>query len=276
MTCRICGSNKIALVINVKEMMIPTREEFTYFECADCHCLQIKTIPDNLGDYYGDDYYSYQDTAPTEENLPSTDTTPILDVGSGAGDFLKKLHSLGYSNLTGCDPFLPDDITYDHNFHIYKRTIHQMEGKFDQIFMNDSFEHVSDPHEVFDSIKRLLAPEGICYIKIPIYPNIAFDLFGADWYQLDAPRHIFLHSKESMIYLASAHGLNILEIEYDSNPSQIFRSYMYSKDIPFYEQKMADVIDMLGREEVDNIKKLSKEANENGYGDHAIFYLSHK
>lgn len=276
MACGICGSNRVALEMSAREMMIPTREEFTYFECADCHCLQIKDIPENLGSYYGDDYYSYKESDSIEPTLSEKNMTPILDVGCGAGDFLQKIHSLGYYNLTGCDPYIPHEISYGNYIKIYKKSIHEMEGSYKQIYMNDSFEHVTDPHEVIESAKKLLSSDGVIFIKIPVYPNIAFDTFGANWYQIDAPRHIFLHSVDSMNYLAEKHDLYIQKIEYDSNPSQIFRSYMYSQDIPFYEQHMSDVVEMLGQEEVDNIKKLSEEANSNNYGDHAIFFLLHK
>ena len=273
MACRICGCNEVALEVRAKEMMIPTWEEFSYFECANCHCMQIREIPENLSEYYGDSYYSYLERGDEGLDVPVTDMSPILDVGSGAGLFLKNLRKIGYGNLTGCDPFLPEDISYGENIHIYRKSIHEMEGRYSQIFFNDSFEHVTDPHEVFDSIRKLLKSNGVCVIKIPVYPNIAFDMFGADWYQMDAPRHIFLHSGDSMAYLAQAHGLRIVEIEYDSNPSQIIRSYLNSMNIPFWEQKMKTAVELLGQDEIDEIKKMSAEANEKGLGDHAVFYL---
>ena len=56
--CRICGWTGDAETLTVREMMYHTREEFQYFECGNCHCLQITEVPDNLADYYGDSYYS--------------------------------------------------------------------------------------------------------------------------------------------------------------------------------------------------------------------------
>lgn len=273
MKCRICSSEEISNRIKVKEMMIPTREEFDYYECGNCHCLQIESIPDDLGRYYGDSYYSYQEADNMPQEVPVTNMAPILDVGCGAGKFLKQLREAGCGNLHGCDPFLSHDISYGDKIHIWKKTIHEMDGNYDQIYMNDAFEHVTDPHEVMDSICRLLSDKGIVRIAIPVYPNIAYDIFGENWYQLDAPRHIFLHSQESMDVLAASHGMKIVKVEYDANASQIYRSYLYSKDIPFWEQRMSMIQEDMPDSELDEIEALTKEANDNGYGDHAIFYL---
>lgn len=68
--------------------------------------------------------------------------------------------------------------------------------------------------------------------------------------------------------------MQILRVHYDSDPSQIFRSYLYSKNVPFWEQKMSMVIDELGEAEVNEIYELTKEANEKQYGDHAVFAMT--
>ena len=37
-----------------------TRDEFPYFECTDCGCVSLVEIPENLGEYYKNGYYSLQ------------------------------------------------------------------------------------------------------------------------------------------------------------------------------------------------------------------------
>lgn len=274
--CRICGWSGDAPSITVKEMQFNTRQEFQYFECGNCHCLQIESIPENLGSCYGDNYYSNNNPLRNSSNTQQiTNPTRILDVGCGAGYFLCQLAQAGYTSLDGCDPFIEKDIIYENGVHIYKREIHDMKGPYDGIYFNDSFEHVTDPHEVMDSIKRLLSPNGIARIKIPVYPNIAYDMFGADWFQIDAPRHIILHSKQSMDLLAAKHGLSIIKRDYDSNASQILSSYLYSVGIPLWEQTDELVHKHFSKESLLDIIESCKIANQNEYGDHAIFYLTH-
>ena len=49
-----------AETLTVKEMQNDTREEFDYFECGNCHCLQIEEVHGKLDAYYGNTYYSYR------------------------------------------------------------------------------------------------------------------------------------------------------------------------------------------------------------------------
>jgi SAM-dependent methyltransferase len=59
--CRICGNTDGNIPYFPKEMMFGWREEFEYFECGRCGCLQIAEIPPDLAKYYPrDGYYSYQ------------------------------------------------------------------------------------------------------------------------------------------------------------------------------------------------------------------------
>jgi SAM-dependent methyltransferase len=58
-TCRICERTNQNEIYIGKEMMYGTREEFEYFQCKNCNCLQISEIPNDLSRFYpADSYYS--------------------------------------------------------------------------------------------------------------------------------------------------------------------------------------------------------------------------
>ena len=63
--CRICNNKADNEHFVVREMHIGFREEFAYFECSRCGCLQITEMPDDLSRYYPNDYYSYLASGPT-------------------------------------------------------------------------------------------------------------------------------------------------------------------------------------------------------------------
>lgn len=275
-TCRICGSSGEFKTYVGREMMQGSRERFRYFSCPVCECLQIETIPKDLLKYYGKNYYSY--SAPVIKGCPkgvSLKDDYILDVGCGAGDWLCDAVQMGYKNLFGCDPFIEHDLEYCNGVKIKKCTVHKMQGSFDVIRLADSFEHMADPLNVLLAVKRLLKADGCCWLSIPVYPNVAFELFGTDWYQMDPPRHLFLHSKKSIQYLANKSGLLVKKVKFDSNNSQFVRSKMYQCDIPFYEQTPERCREYITRLEDAKYRADAETANENETGDHAIFYLVH-
>ena len=278
--CRICGAEGLFQSYTVREMLRGTKDEFEYFVCPNCVCLQIAEIPNNLGDYYETDYYSMKKYHDYDCNFtnPVKDSSKILDVGCGIGGWLYLMAHEGHDNLYGCDPFVENEIDYGNRVHIYKCEITDMkgDGTFDEVRMGDSFEHVTNPHEVLKKACELLNENGYILMRIPTYPNIAFDLFETHWYQLDAPRHIFLHSLLSIKYLADKYGLQIVKVEYDSNETQIIRSFFYQHGIAYNEQNIELVKEYFSDDEIRKIGEMSKEANENHKGDHMQIWLKKK
>lgn len=65
-----------------------------------------------------------------------TQHSSILDVGCGRGELLYDMATMGYTRLTGIDPFLEDDIHYPNGPRIFKKTIHEVEGSFDLIMFH--------------------------------------------------------------------------------------------------------------------------------------------
>ncbi len=274
--CAICGTEGEFNSYLAREMMQDKRDEFEYYVCSNCFCLQIAEVPDNLGDYYGEGYYSFAlpENKDRQYSNPVTNMDKILDVGCGSGVWLVQMAESGYGNLHGADPFLTKDIRHGDRVHIRNCSIHELteDGTYDYIRFSDSFEHVTDPHEVLKSARRLLKDNGAIEIKIPTYPNIAFDVLGPHWYQLDAPRHISLHSLKSIKILADNSSLRIRNYEYDSNCGQFIRSLMYMHNTPFFkaDDEVKKHISNLGLYE---LECLAKEADQRKYGDHMTVWL---
>lgn len=68
MICKICGNSENNKEFNIREMMFGFRDEFAYFECSKCDCLQITEIPKNIGKHYPTNYYSFNNLSFKNEN----------------------------------------------------------------------------------------------------------------------------------------------------------------------------------------------------------------
>lgn len=94
-----------------------------------------------------------------------------------------------------------------------------------------------------------------------------------DWYEWDAPRHLFIHSVKSMQYLCGKAGLKIKNVEYNAGDLQFITSLLYREGIPYMEQDNDVIKKYFSPEELNKILELTEELNRNGYGDHAVFAI---
>ncbi|MDR1663531.1 MAG: class I SAM-dependent methyltransferase [Clostridiales bacterium] len=283
-TCKICGAEGDFQTWVGVELFIGLKESFNYFVCPECETLQIQEFPSDIGRHYAHDYYSF--SPPEIRPAPpgtKKDSRMILDVGCGNGAWLCSLAAAGCVNLFGCDPFIEKNLTYANGVKIKKSTIHEMDGQYDVIHLGDSFEHMPDPHEVFQSFDRLLKHGKGVYgeapkveIIIPVYPNIAFDVYGPFWYQMDPPRHFFLYSEKSLKMLADQYGFDIASIDYASAGGAFAMSRMYQMGITFMvgQQKLASDLALKDlRDQTNLFSILAKYSDEAGHSDHATITL---
>ncbi|MCW8850119.1 MAG: class I SAM-dependent methyltransferase [Melioribacteraceae bacterium] len=179
-------------------------------------------------------------------------------------------------NLLGIDPYIKEDVKDENGLEVQKKTIKETEGKWDIIMLHHSFEHFTDPLETLQSVSALLSGKGSCIIRIPIASSYAWEHYGINWVQLDAPRHIFLHSIKSMRILAEQADLDLYKVEHDSTDFQFWGSEQYLEDIPLRDKRSYAVNpsnSKFSKKDITDFTNRAKELNENAKGDMAIFYL---
>ena len=59
MICKICD-HQAGKIHHTREMLFGFKDEFDYFECARCGCVQLVNEPQDMSKYYPTTYYSYQ------------------------------------------------------------------------------------------------------------------------------------------------------------------------------------------------------------------------
>ena len=327
LVCKICGNEQYDNLYIAKEMMFGFRDEFKYFECSGCGCLQIKDLPENISKYYPEVYYSFkalpaarEDTtgnflggylrgARTRYFMYQKDlagrlvlalkpigkpfsgylewlkkchadlNSKILDVGCGTGSLLLHLRWFGFRDLSGIDPYIPEDISYKNGIQIQKKGLDAVKTKFDVLMFHHSFEHIQEPLEIFENISKLLTDKGCALIRIPTVSSYAWKNYGVNWVQLDAPRHFFLHSLKSIELLAVKAGLKIKEIVFDSTEFQFLGSQQYEQGISLLSGRSYYVnpkAALFNTEQIDFFRSEAARLNKERQGDQICVYLVKK
>ncbi len=267
--CRVCDHHGPHAVYTAAEHMLEMGGQFRYYQCTNCECLQIAEVPADLSRFYPANYYSFKvnPTGPLKRMLrrqrnryalsgtgwlgrllymrhpypqlasmrllqpdPSSN---ILDVGCGGGELLHDLRGLGFSELHGVDRYLLDEL-HVPGLNISREDFNDTTGCFDLIMFHHCFEHLSNPRETLQHVARLLSPSGRCLLRLPTVPCVAWDTYREHWAQLDAPRHLFLHSRHSLTELAVAAGLRIAAWTNDSTGFQFWGSEQYLRGVGMF------------------------------------------
>lgn len=305
--CIVCGGTE-GKMWEACEMMLGLRDAFNYFECGTCGCLQLDEVPDDLGRYYPSGYYSFSPSAlPAgfRRNLrlarnrylltgkgwigallagltrypyeavgfwfarnPRGVAARVLDVGCGAGALINDLAEVGYQSPLGVDPFLPAPVTYPSAARVLCGDLADVAGKYDLVLLNHVIEHVRDPMATLTQVRRLLAPGGECLVRTPLAGSRAWEDYRVDWVQLDAPRHLVIHSVDSMRRAADQAGLAISEIRFDSDELQFVGSELYRRGVSGLEARAE-----YPRGATRAFRKKARYLNAIGKGDQAAFVL---
>jgi len=107
----------------------------------------------------------------------------VLDLGSGAGGWAKRLHDASYS-VTACD--LEPKESFEFTYHQVDLNQNFAEAfgneKFDAVSLIEVIEHLENPRHVFRQIKLLLKPRGVVLVTTPnvtgLYSRLRFFFTG--------------------------------------------------------------------------------------------------
>jgi len=313
--CRVCGNERGNRAFQAREMMFGFRDAFEYTECAVCGCLQISEVPFELSKYYPAGYYSYgkvkepgrirrhairqrfldatgerhtwlgrllarrYGTPPLADwarqlRLRSSDA--VLDIGCGSGALLVEMNASGFTNLTGLDPFIEHDLEYRCGVRVLKRGLYDYKSTCDSAMMHHTFEHLVDPMGTMEQLSGIVAPGGSVLIRMPVAGTHAWRTYGADWYQLDAPRHLFVHTEESLAIIARRAGFEIAGAVYDSTGRQFWVSEQYRRDIPMNDERSYlrnPKGSVFTPEDIEKFDREAERLNAERQGDQACFCL---
>ena len=219
--------------------------------------LQLADLPsaEELSDYYAKSYYQNESAgyrkcySPLEleaiefriamrnqliKSLRPERPGKMLDVGCGEGFTLKFYKSLGWHvtgidfSSAGVDQMNPDCASCVKQGDIFKLLKAQIESgeKYDLVWLGNVLEHVLDPEELLEMLRRVVSPSGIAVVTVPndanhYHANLVEDGDVPDRFWIAIPDHISYFNLETLEALVCSAGWECLATQGDF-PINIF------------------------------------------------------
>ena len=143
----------------------------------------------------------------------------ILEIGSGHGEAIYNFDKIGY-NVTGIEPdktnvsFINKKLTNSICM-IGKAENISFDKKFDIIWLNHVFEHLSKPIEFLKRIDNVLNKHGFIFIEVPSVEKVN------DSRKFNSAPHAYNYSKKSLIDISKNANYKIIKCDYFRSPTII-------------------------------------------------------
>ena len=232
--CLICNNK-----LNKKNKSFPYSTEFennkfNYYCCKQCHSVTINPIPSkkllekiyNQDEYY-EKFYSDENN---QEYIQSINflkkkikgkNCSILDFGCGNGHFIKILKEQNFK-IQGVE-FSKEQAHYLTNklntiVYEYQEFLEKTDLKYDVIHLGDVLEHLTNPADILQHIKKNLNKNGLLYIEGPLERNPSFVFFTISIFSFfksffkennHVPYHLSFTNQKAQILFFNNLGLKI-------------------------------------------------------------------
>ncbi|MEZ4668968.1 MAG: class I SAM-dependent methyltransferase [Anaerolineae bacterium] len=246
--CPQCKHSSILLIETTDINRHRSQDTFQYYRCSNCALVFLDPIPDNLGQYYQQEYYAIPNSLDDLKVLAESQRSRLgiveqyhqsgrlLEIGSSYGDFAYAAKEAGYQ---------VDVIEMDQeccNFLNTHTTIHAIQsdnpsetlsslGIYDVIVMWQVIEHVQNPWQLLKVISEHLASGAVLILATPNPHSLQFRLFRHFWAHVDCPRHLQLIPPLLMGHYAESVGLKPAQITTNDIESLKHNTFGWKKSL---------------------------------------------
>jgi SAM-dependent methyltransferase len=204
---------------------------FMLHQCLDCGLIYQNPRPtrESFPIIYPDEYEPHQPVTVTPTTLhPDWIYTckliqqqqpgggRLLDVGCGPGTFMMALRQLEPRwETVGIEPD-PRAAALARQQHLQiensdLETATLTLGSFDAVTLWNVLEHLPDPLESLRCIHKLLRPDGMLYLAVPLCDSWDARLFGRYWLGWELPRHFVIFNRATLQTILAQAGFEIIQ-----------------------------------------------------------------
>jgi 2-polyprenyl-3-methyl-5-hydroxy-6-metoxy-1,4-benzoquinol methylase len=259
--CPFCKSENVSVFTLAKDWQIAeNKAEYPVYHCPDCAILFQYPFPakEDFDKIYPNDYYAHIET----EKIPFLmrllsqflknektvfqlikhsaypyfdeikNAKKVLDIGCGKGVFLNVLKGAG-KETHGLEPDPNAVKILEKNGHhaiqgdIFTAKIE--DNSYDLVTMFQVIEHIDDHESLIREVYRILKPGGYFIIETPNFVSSPAKNKNR-WVNLDMPRHLIIHSPQSIKNLLGKEKFQT-QIYVRVSPSDIKESFFLKHNI---------------------------------------------
>lgn len=240
--CLFCGGSDNALWVKASDQFEANAEaKYIYVRCRACSLVWLTNPPDaaQLAEHYPDESYWHDPgtakslisrleeiyrrilfTTEITRTMRFIDCGKMLDVGCGSGYVAGLYKKRGFA-VTGID-------ISEHALRIAREcygvdcahgnfSADRFEkNSFDFVNMDYFLEHIPDPMRALADARAILRDGGILRLAIPNAESLQFKMFGKRWFNIEAPRHLYIFTPQVITKMLAANGLQLIHIDHFS------------------------------------------------------------
>jgi SAM-dependent methyltransferase len=235
MKCELCNNPKCVLITE----NLRYKAQKSIYRCSECGLvfLSPKMTPEEERTFYeqeyGDIYSAEKGTTPaklfesrqTDAQLYHTwvqdfldPTDNCLEIGCASGYFLMTIRAEVHS-IAGIETHhLLRDYCRTLGIEMFDRLDDIGDEQFDKIFLFFVLEHLGEPMQFFEQLRRILKPNGKIFIVVPNVDDALLSLYDIPAFQsfYYTPAHQFYYSRKTLGKLLEKSGF----MQYEIRPIQ--------------------------------------------------------
>ena len=239
--CDLCGADNTTLLFVAHDTNYFREGAFNVVKCNACGLVYLHPRPtaQELKHFYPqEEYFPYRRAAGVEQGNQEQFTRPyrekvdrltkcigsgrVLDLGCGEGYFLKAMQNSGWETFGAeISEFASRFAQENLGLNVSTGDIFSAGfpgGFFDVVTLWDTLEHLPNPTAVLSEVHRILKSDGLIAISIPNFASPDRRLFGSEWIDIDAPRHLYHYSPKTLRQMLAKTGFDCLSLRCQAPP----------------------------------------------------------
>jgi SAM-dependent methyltransferase len=218
--------------------------EFSIVRCRRCGILRTdpRPTPGSIGFYYPDEYGPYESTgvvsssadAPARpswrravssailrltdsraQQVPPLAPGRMLEIGCASGSFLDRMAELGW-DVEGIEfSAAAAERARSAGYRVHAGSVEsapEPSQPYDLVVGWMVLEHLHDPVAALEKLRQWTRPGGWLAVSVPDASSLQFRLFGAAWYALHLPNHLWHPTRRSIRQVLERAGWKVSRV----------------------------------------------------------------